>query len=242
MDFDHIKVRGVNCETATAVPVVSISTLIAGGGDRLDVDVTQLPSNGPALRVNASTTTVRSVQLRVANPIDGCTTGALDVSGATVASARVEGLRASYGSNVFAVWVNTSGAITELMVSDCEVGGSGSRVVAHQATLGRVMMNNIRHSSGYCVYEQNASANASMVVMMSNVRANSLTSLARFEKATTFLTSNVQVPSGGVSGSVIYANGASTVVTWSGDAVYTGNTESSLIGGATISKVASAIV
>ena len=240
LDFDHIRVRGVNCETATAVPVVAVSTLISGGGDRLDVDVTQLPSNGPALQINAGTTTVRSVQLRVANPIDGCTKGALEVSSALVSSARVEGLRAAYGSNVFAVWIN-AGNVQELMVSDCEVGGSGSRLVAQQGTMGRLMMQNIRHTSGYRTFEQNASANDNAVVMLSNYRGQGLFNALHFEKTALVLTSNTHTPASGASNAFISANGSGKVVTWRGDVDLNGVTESVTAGGATVTKSSSVV-
>lgn len=240
LDFDHIKIRGVNCETATAVPVVSVSTLTAGGGDRLDVDVTQLVSNGAAVQVNAATTTLRSLRLKVANPIDGCLYGALDVSAALVNSAVVEGLRVAYGSNVFAIWVNTAGSLQELMVNDCEVSGSGSRVVAHQATMGRVMLNNVRHTSGYRTFEQNASANANALVMLSNVRSQSVTNVVHFEKAAELLTSNMQLPASGASGSFVSVNGAVTVV-WGGDIRLNGVTESTLTGGATLTKLTTVV-
>lgn len=239
LDFDHIRIDGVNCETATTVPIVAVSTLIAGGGDRLDVNVTQLPSNGEALAVNAATTTVRSARVKVANPVDGCTKGALLVgASATLNSATVEGLRVSYGSNVFAAWI--VGSLNELRVLDCEVAGSGSRVVAQQGTSGRIMMDNIRHTSGFRTFEQSAAANANVEVLMSNIRSNSITNLAHFEKAATLVTSNVIVPSGGASGSVVSVNSAVTV-TWRGDASYTGNTESTLTGGATLTKSSSVI-
>ena len=239
LDFDHIKICGVNCETATAVPVVAVSTLTAGGGDRLDVDVTQLASNAAALQINASTTTVRSIQLRVANPVDGCTKGALEVVNATVNSARVEGLRVAYGSSVFAVWVS-GGTLNELMVSDCEVGGSGSRVVAQQGTMGRVFLNNVRQSSGYCTFEQNASANTSVTLMANNCYANSVTSFARWTKTGNLLTSNVRIPSGGMSGS-FNDIGTGATVTWKGDIDLTGASDAAS-GVGTQTKTASAVV
>lgn len=237
LDFDHIKVRGVNCETATAVPVVAVSTLIAGGGDRLDVDVTQLPSNGAALSINAATTTVRSVRLKVANPIDGCTAGALLVSNALVSTAVVEGLRAAYGSNVFSIWIS-GGNIQELMVNDCEISGSGSRLVAHQGTMGRLMMNNIRHTSGYRTFEQSAAANANVVVMANNLRSQGVTNVFHFEKTGLLLTSNVNIPAGGASSSFISHNTGATV-TWKGDVDLNGVTEGS--GAGTLTKSSSVV-
>lgn len=239
LDCDHIRIDGVNCETATAVPVVAVSSLVTGVIDRLDVSVTQLVSNGEALAINAATTTVRSTRLKVANPVDGCTKGALLVgSGATVNSAAVEGVRASYASGVFGVWI--VGTINELRLMDVEIGGSGSRVVAQQGTAGRVMMDNIRHSSGYRTFEQSAAANANTEVSMSNVRANSITHLVHFEKAATLVTSNVTIPVSGAT-AAISANGASTAVVWSGDARLNGVAESALTGGATLTKSSSVI-
>ena len=237
LDFDHIKVCGVNCETATAVPVVAVSTLVTGGGDRLDVDVTQLPSNGAALSINAATTTVRSVRLKVANPIDGCTAGALLVSNALVSTAVVEGLRVAFGSSVFAIWIS-AGNIQELMVNDCEISGSGSRLVAHQGTMGRLMMNNIRHTSGYRTFEQSAAANANVVVMANNLRSQSVTNVFHFEKTGLLLTSNVNIPSGGASTSFIsHVSGAT--VTWKGDVDLNGVTEGS--GAGTLTKASSVV-
>ncbi|WP_255984910.1 hypothetical protein, partial [Klebsiella pneumoniae] len=107
-------------------------------------------------------------RVKVANPVDGCTKGALLVgASATLNSATVEGLRVSYGSNVFAAWI--VGSLNELRVLDCEVAGSGSRVVAQQGTSGRIMMDNIRHTSGFRTFEQSAAANANVEVLMSNI-------------------------------------------------------------------------
>lgn len=238
--FDFVRVSGVNCETGTALPIVSYSTTSAATSARLIVEnIVQLPSNGVAVSVTGSTTTLRSLDVNVSNPVDGCTAGAVLIgSGATVSSLSVEGIRASYGSNVFAVWV--VGSCSEIRVSDCEVSGSGSRVVAQQGTGGRIMMDNIRHTSGFRTFEQSAAANANVEVLMSNIRSNSITNLAHFEKAATLVTSNVIVPSGGASGSVVSVNSAVTV-TWRGDASYTGNTESTLTGGATLTKSSSVI-
>lgn len=240
LDFDHIEIKNVNVETATQAPIVVVSTQIAGGGDRIDVDVTQLPSNGEALAISGTTTTVRNARVKVSNPVDGCTKGALLVStGSTLNSACVEGIRAAYGSNVFSVWV--VGTLNELRVHDCELSGSGSRMVAQQGTMGRVMMNNVRHSSGYRTFEQSAAANAGITLMMSNVRVNTITNLAHFEKAATLLTSNVEIQSGGATAG-ISANGVSTSVAWSGDAQFNGVTESTLAGGATLIKTSSAVL
>lgn len=239
MDFDHIRIRNVAVETGTILPVVAVDSLTAGGGDRLDVDVTQLLSNGAALQINDSTTTVRSVQLRVANPLDGCTKGALEVNGATVSSVRVEGLRAAYGSNVFSVWIFGSGNVQELMITDCEISGSGSRLVAQQATMGRCMMQNIRHTSGYCTFEQNASANANSVLMISNYRGQGLTNVGRFQQTATALTSNFSVVATGVS-EAFWNIAATRTLTWRGDVDLNGNTESA--GAGTLTKSSSVVV
>ena len=76
--------------------------------------------------------------------------------------------------------------------------------------------------------------------MMSNVRANSITNLAHFEKSATLLTSNSEIAAGGAT-AVISANGATTVVGWSGDARLNGVTEAALAGGATLTKTSSVV-
>ena len=237
--FDHIKINGVNVETVTQVPVVSYHTTQTAVSGTLDVEVDCLPSNAEGLSVSGATTTLRRANVEVRNPIDGCTRGAVSIgSGATVTGLNINRLRASYGSNTFAVWI--VGTAQEIMVNDCEISGSGSRVVAQQGISGRIMLHNIRHSSGYRTFEQSSAANAGITVMMSNVRANSITNLAHFEKSATLLTSNSEIASGGAT-AAISANGATTVVGWSGDARLNGVTESALAGGATLTKTSSVV-
>jgi len=130
------------------------------------------------------------------------------------------------------------GNLQELMMSDCEISGSGSRLVAQQGTLGRAMLQNIRHVSGYATFEQNASANANTVVMMSNYRGQGLTNFARWTQNATCLTSNFHTPAAGFSEAVHNVATARTVV-WRGDADLNGVTESA--GAGTLTKTTSVV-
>jgi len=222
------------------VPVVAYNTTATAVSACLNIDITQLPSNGAGVSISGATTTLKRLNAKVHNPVDGCTTGAVLVSaGSTVNSCRVSEIRAAYGSNVFAVW--NVGTLQELYVIDAEVGGTGSRVVSQQGVCGRIMMNDVRHTSGYRTFEQSAAANAGVTVMMSNVRVNSITNLAYFAKTAKLLTTNTEIQSGGAAAG-IGVDGVGTTVTWQGDAVFNGVTESVLTNSGVLTKTTSVVV
>ncbi len=228
--FDRCVIDGVEIDTLTADPVISVGNSVAANSGTLIVrNLRQKISNSIGVSVNGSITLKKLAVHDViadsanANPVVSVSA---TVTRADFARWKVEG-----GTNCYAAYC--TGTINRLSMRDMEVSGSGMRAFGQEGTVGDVYLDGIHQLSGYCMVEQGGAASASARYYASRCRIVSTTSVFRFTKAVQLLTNSIYANS--LSGEFIQSSGG--VCSWGGEFYAPGVTESTLTGGATISKL-----
>jgi len=228
--IDRCIIDGVEIDTMTAVPVVSMQTSVAANMGTIIVrNLRQKISNGIGVNVSGSVTIKHlTVEDVIADSSNGNPVASV---GATVTRCDFSRWKVDGGVGCFAAYV--TGVINRLSIRDFEVSGSGARVFAQQGTVNEVFIDGVTQLSGYCMVEQNGSASASTRYYVNQCRIAGVTSVFRFTKAVQLLTNQL---SASVGAEIIQSSGG--VCSWGGEYYAPGMTESTLTGGATISKLA----
>lgn len=232
--IDRCMIDGVEIDTVTPSPVVTIQTSVAANMGTIMVhNLRQKINNTMGVNVSGSVTIKH---LTVEDVIaDSTNTNPVVSVGATVTRCDFSRWKVDGGVGCMAAYL--TGTINRLSIRDFEVGGSGTRVFGQQGTVNEVFLDGVTMTSGYCMVEQNGSASASTRYYVNQCRIAGVTSVFRFTKAVQLLTNQL---SASVGAEIVQSSGG--VCSWGGEYYAPGMTESTLTGGATISKLAVQVV
>lgn len=231
--FRKCVIDGISIENSgTAQPAISLANTTAATHGQLVIRNAEHKISNTSLVNIGANVTINRLTLEDVLSTEGHASPVLNVAG-TIVRCDVNRAKAVMLSSAFFIYV-VAGTINRLGVRDVELSGSGTRLIAQQGTLGTVFIDGCDHLSGYALIEQNGSANAGTQLFLSNVRMTSLTSMLVGKKQAYLFTNNLYAS--GFGGVLIALSGA-FVLSWGGEGYYTGITESSLAGGATITKL-----